>query len=297
MQMRAGVFMTVLLCLPGWLLGQQRGAETRPALRRVQDSADAAGERSTEANKRDGPDVWDAVFRAVALEVMPRSWEDTDDWGKQKRFTTGLRVWRDGLRIKTKRRRKDLNHGTWRRYSARLAQPKEFQLQVSDFRPAGDGHVAFDLAVTAPLRVSARQARWQRGVQLYSVHADVDAKMRLRLSCQTAVQLNTASLPPEVRLYPLVDDAQLRLVDFRLVRVSKVGGEIAAELGRAIDGRIERRIAAEDKQLTRKINDRLAARDEGIRLSLAALAGNNVRKLSELLQSASAERNRAAGAE
>ena len=55
----------------------------------------------------------------IILDNIPHQYEDKDDWGRQKQIVSGLKVWRDGLKIKTKRRRKNVNHGTWTRYTVK----------------------------------------------------------------------------------------------------------------------------------------------------------------------------------
>jgi hypothetical protein len=88
----------------------------------------------------------------------------------------------------------------------------------------------------------------------------------------TVIIIDTTSFPPAVVMKPSVSAARARLADFELHRVSKLGGDVAEELGRAARGRIERRIAAKDEKLTRKINEQLAKREDSLRLSWASLA-------------------------
>lgn len=217
-------------------------------------------------------DAFDALLRKLVLELLPKEYVDDDDWGKTHLFTTGWKVERDGLKIETHRRRESLNHGTWERYTVSLADDAKFDLQVKNRRGLEDARVAFDVELMLPLRVVARQAEWRRGVQLYSVHADAEMLVRVELECVTAIIIDTVSFPPAVVMKPEVSAARARLVDFELNRVSKVGGDVAEELGRAARGRIERRIAAKDEKLTRKINEQLAKREEAFRISWAALA-------------------------
>jgi hypothetical protein len=227
-------------------------------------------------------DPFDALLRKVALDLLPSEYIDDDDWGKTQEFVTGLDIERDGLRIETRRRRKQLNHGEWEHYAVTLADDTQFDLQVKNRRSLDDGRVAFDVHLMLPLQVIARQAQWRRGVQLYSVHADANMLVRVEVECVTAIIFDTASFPPAVVMKPSVTAARARLVDFELNRLSKIGGDVAEELGRAARGRIERRIAAKDEKLTRKINEQLAKREDALRLSWAALAETGWKQLIEL---------------
>ncbi len=217
-------------------------------------------------------DALDALLRKLVLELLPKEYVDDDDWGQTEEFITGLDIERDGLKIETRRRRKQLNHGTWERYEVSLTDSTKFDLQVKNLRTLEDARLAFDVHLQLPLRVVARQSQWRRGVQLYSVHADAEMLVRVEVQCVTAIIIDTASFPPAIVMKPTVSAARARLADFELHRVSKLGGDAAEELGRAARGRIERRIAAKDEKLTRKINEQLAQREEVMRLSWASLA-------------------------
>lgn len=228
-------------------------------------------------------DVLDELFEKIVLEVIPRHWEDRSDWGMTKEFTTGLKISRDGLRIKTKRRRKPLNHGSWEYVRVDLLHPERFVLNVHNVRSGEGGKINFDVEVVAPLLVVARRSKWQRGVQLYSVSAEADALVRLVLHCTTGMTVSV-KLPPSVALQPKITGAEIQLADFRLRRLSKIGGEIASELGRAARGRLERRLAREDDRLVQKINAKIADNQDKLNLSLALLAASQFRQLGDLLK-------------
>ena len=84
-------------------------------------------------------------LRDIIVAHLPDEYEDTRDWGGTKEVWDGLRVSLDGFKIKTKRRKKLANHGTWKRYRAWLIDPdRSLRITLSNFDEADDGHVALD---------------------------------------------------------------------------------------------------------------------------------------------------------
>ena len=69
--------------------------------------------------------------KGMVLLLLPQTYTDDDDWGRQKKIQSGLNVDLDGLKVKTSRRWKDVNHGTWQRVDATLVDPREhFDLKI-----------------------------------------------------------------------------------------------------------------------------------------------------------------------
>src|SRR5688572_26507402 len=76
----------------------------------------------------------------MSRHFLPLDYEDTRHWGKTKRVWDGLHVRREGLEIKTHRRWKDANHGTWTKYSVRAIDPQEkLQVTVANIRRLENG--------------------------------------------------------------------------------------------------------------------------------------------------------------
>jgi hypothetical protein len=74
-----------------------------------------------------------------------------------------------------------------------------------------------------------------------------------------------------VILDPVVREAELRLVDFRLDRVSQVGGSLAHELGQQARDRLDREVAKQSAKLPDKINRQIGKNRERLRLSVQDL--------------------------
>jgi hypothetical protein len=214
----------------------------------------------------------DAAARFVTSllrEHLPREYEDTRKWGGTKRMWDGLHVRLDGLQLRTKRRWKDANHGTWKMYRVWLLDPNEqLDLTVTNVRRQEDGSVAFDLHAGAGLGLLGRVAEWRRDVQLFSLSAEGTARVRLSLQCQAALRLDPRKLPPDLVLIPKVNAAALEIDAFHIDRVSKIGGDVAEEIGREIRRTLEDKLAEDGAGLAEKLNRQIAKNQDKLRLSL-----------------------------
>ncbi len=144
-------------------------------------------------------------------------------------------------------------------------------LEVLDVRPLPAGRVEVDVAVDAKLAVFARLSQWELGVQLISLSANAQAQTQLRVRFELGLKLDPTKLPPDVILDPVVREAELRLVDFRLDRVSQVGGSLAHELGQQARDLLDREVAKQSAKLPDKINRQIGKNRERLRLSVQDL--------------------------
>ncbi|MGE0759343.1 MAG: hypothetical protein AB7F89_26945 [Pirellulaceae bacterium] len=215
----------------------------------------------------------DDIARSLLLSHLPRSYENTRQWGGTRAIWNGLHVSRDGLQIKTKRRWKEVNHGTWTRYHAWLIDPEhQLRIRFANWRTTATRQVEFDLTLDARLGATGRVAEWNRGIQLYSFHADAEAVVQLQTTCQMALRFDAAQLPPAVQLVPRVTDARLTLQEFHLQRISNADGPLIHHLGDALRGDLEREVNERRDKLVEKLNRGLEKNSSHLRLSLPDLA-------------------------
>ncbi|MEM7452892.1 MAG: hypothetical protein AAF456_00930 [Planctomycetota bacterium] len=234
----------------------------QPAPRQLQNGG-------TSANQEDQVDINRLLTRLV-LDAMPPSYVDEDDWGGQEEVFDGWEVEREGLRIETRRKRKMVNHGTWKMYSAELINPEEeFQVEVVNLRRTDNGDTGFDVHFYAHLDLHARQSKWVRGVQLYSLSADGHARVKLVVSCEMGVAMDVTRFPPDMVFDPEVTSAEIIVEDFRIERVSKLGGEFAQQVSRQVRRILDDKIEEREERLVEKINEELEENSDKLRLSIA----------------------------
>jgi hypothetical protein len=212
------------------------------------------------------------LVNTIVRENLPADFESRDNWGHTTDVWAGVDIRREGLQIKTKRRKKQVNDGTWKLIRVRLIEPEtNLHLEVLDVRPLPAGRVEVDVAVDAKLAVFARLSQWELGVQLISLSANAQAQTQLRVRFELGLKLDPTKLPPDVILDPVVREAELRLVDFRLDRVSQVGGSLAHELGQQARDLLDREVAKQSAKLPDKINRQIGKNRERLRLSVQDL--------------------------
>lgn len=217
----------------------------------------------------DTPTQFQPLLVQLIMETVPHDYENTKKWGGTKEIVSGLNVKLDGWQVRTKRRRNDVNHGTWKRYHVTLVDPQEFfQLQLLNLREESPGVVAFELLVQARLQTYGRLQEWRRGVRLFSISADAIADVALKLDCRLSSKLDASHLPPDILLRPKVVAAEMRLKRFKLKHVSKADGPIVREFGDGIETLIRKELKKKNEKLVGKINRQIEKNEDELRISL-----------------------------
>lgn len=232
-----------------------------------------SGKRTAEKKSEDAANL-NALLKGLVLEEIPHTYQEWDDWGRQAEQFAGVGWRRDpGGKLETKRQWVKVNDGIWRMYSAELVDPANtFEVDLANLREQEPGVVAFELSFVASLNLRARQAQWIRGVQLYSFSAEGSARVRLTVGCTLGSQLDLGQLPPVIQLRPVVRSADLRLDEFRIDRVSKLGGEFAQQITAAARGELEEKLRQKSDDLVEKLNGQLKKNESKLRISLSDAA-------------------------
>ena len=164
---------------------------------------------------------------------------------------------KDG-RLHTKRRKKLVNHGTWDRYEVSLVDPENsFSVQLNNFQEDETDRVTFNVVITAKVNVAARQAKWVKGLQLYSISADGSAEVQLTIAASLGSRMDVSKFPPDLIFDPHIEDAKIELENFRIDRVSKAGGEFAQQITRLVRKKIDQKIAKKEDKLVQKLNAKI----------------------------------------
>ncbi|MCI0359900.1 MAG: hypothetical protein L0211_15595 [Planctomycetaceae bacterium] len=208
----------------------------------------------------------------LVREHLPHQYERKKNWGHTERRFTGVSVRLDDGRLKTHRKFDDVNDSRWTMYRVKLADPEEqFDVEVSRMEELEGGRVAMDLAAVARLDVFGRQSLWTRGVQVFSLSADADAKVRLTAHAEIATRLDPTVLPPDVHLAPTITSAKLEILDFRLRRISQAHGPLVRSLSHTVREALEDKLAEDNEKLVAKLNKSLAKQQGKLKLSLTEI--------------------------
>jgi len=199
---------------------------------------------------------------------LPPTYEDDKKWGKTKKVWNGVRLRREGFRLETESRIRTVNTGTWTRYQIKMVEPEQrVHVRFDRLEPLKDGRIRFRVSVECALDIFGRLSQWVRDVQIISLSANADATCRMTVEGTVGVKLNVFQFPPDVTIDPKVDVAQVELVDYRVRRISQVGGDLAKVLGKGLRSSIDRKLEDFNSKLVDKINKQLDKQREKLRFS------------------------------
>ena len=214
-------------------------------------------------------DEFQQLLTRLAREQLPDKYEKSKNWGKTTRVFAGWKVEQEGLKVETHRRYKEVNDGAWQKYSIHLLNPdKKFEVRVENLRQQENRPIC-DVTVVAAVRVSGRHAQWENGVQLVSIGAEADAKLRLRAELAIGMKLDPSKFPPDVYFEPRVTKADLDILEFKIRRISHFGGPVVKSLSSSVREVLEDKIADDRPKLVQKLNKSLAKQDSKLRFSAA----------------------------
>lgn len=217
----------------------------------------------------------DQLLTNLVLENLPHDYVDEKKWGRQSERWDGVDVkFKDG-KLRTHRRKKKVNHGTWKRYTAELMNPnEEFSVRVANMRQRPDASIAFDVECSAHVKLHARQSKWVKGVQLYSISADGHARMNLAVSIRLQTHLDITKFPPDLIFDPKATAADIEVEELRIDRVSKAGGEFAQQVTKGVRSVLDEKIAEKEQKIVEKINKEFREKKKSMRLSISDAAKN-----------------------
>jgi hypothetical protein len=216
----------------------------------------------------EAPESVQRLLTSLVIEAIPHEYEDTSKWGMKKEVFGGIKLRREGWRIETQRRRRKVNHGTWRRYHIRLVDPdKNLTVRVLNVADLGDGRLGCHVVVRARLDATARIAEWNRGIQLISLSTRGEADVRLRMTCAIGLTIDPSRLPPDVILSPEVTAADVSLRALRIRHISKARGPLAREAGDALRAILAGKIDEKEPKLVERINRQIAKHKNELRFS------------------------------
>lgn len=232
----------------------------------------------------------------MAVSKIPATYEGEKDWEKTKKLWAGVKVRREGLKIKTNRRWREVRHGRGIRYTLKFPQPVPHQpspikavvrevrrlapdqlvpnqqapIQPGSENAASSAQWAIDAQLETPVEFDARIERWNLGVQLFSVNVTGKMRVRLDMTSTLAFWSDFSEIPPALVIDPKVTDAHLRVEDVRVDRVSKIGGEVAEQWGEIVED-LARDVFLKDKneKWTSKLNKAIDKNRDDLRFSFS----------------------------
>jgi hypothetical protein len=215
---------------------------------------------------------------SLALRKMPRTFDGDKDWGDTKKLWAGVKIRRDGLKLKTHRRFREVEHGRWVKFQVTLpdataasaAAVTIHQVVPSIDETTGDQRWKIDSSIVTPMKFTARIQRWNLGVRVFSMTVTGEMRVQFNSSASVGFLADYAEIPPALVIDPRVDHAQLVLESFEVDRVSRIGGEVAEQWGEVMEEiLVDRFVKKQNDRLVSKLNKSIDKEREDLRLSLA----------------------------
>jgi hypothetical protein len=212
-------------------------------------------------------------IRGIILLLIPRTFDDSDDWGRETRVQSGLDIDFDDGRIRTNRRWKTVNHGSWLQGSGELLTPEDtLKLYATQLSTTDSNSKRYRIQTSAKLRMTGRQQQWNYGMRLWSISVDAIADVRLDAELEVGSQIVSSDTGPRLRFLPKITRAKAHLDDFSLRRISHSKGTVIREMGDWLKELIDLRIRKENRDLADRINQALQRKPE--RLEIPLTPGN-----------------------
>jgi hypothetical protein len=202
---------------------------------------------------------------------LPAKYEKSKNWGETKRVYAGIDIDNDGLKLKTHRRWREVRHGKWLKYSIDLKDPtlpKNLNIEVVRAEMQDNGRLRLELTIHSHVDIDARQERWNLGMQMYSLSMRGHAKLRMNLVADIGFHFDYTRVPPDVRIDPLVESANIELVDLEVDKISKLGSDIAGEIGDVVERILkDDYLPKQNAKLADKLNAQINRRRDKLRIS------------------------------
>jgi hypothetical protein len=216
----------------------------------------------------------------LVREQLPDNYEKRKNWGHTVRTFDGVSIRLVEGRLETRRKYKQANDGQWQHYRVQLKDPADrFDVKISNIRKLDSNVVGLEVTVLANLEVFGRESLWEHGVQLYSVSAEADARVRLWARVAVATHVDFTRFPPDVSLEPQVVEARFEIPDFRIRRIGALNGPVVRSLSHSIREAVEAKLAEDNIKLVAKLNRAIDKQEKKLTLSLADLAASKWRAL------------------
>jgi hypothetical protein len=209
------------------------------------------------------------TLRSLAVANLPDRYVDEKSWNKTDRRIDGVDVTFYRGKFETRRKWKEVNNGLWKRYEIELIDPvNRLQASVLDLRLDEQGTPRFRMSLRAPLIARGQTAQWALGVQVFSLGAEATAEVELVVDGSCRVLPAATAFGPTLRLDPHVDAAALTLHSFRLDRIGRAKGDVAEELGEALETVVRQRVEASGDRVAAKLNAAIEKRRDRLVLTL-----------------------------
>lgn len=207
-----------------------------------------------------------------AMKEIPQTIQGEKNWGDTKKVWAGIKVRRDGFKLKTHRRWRELEQGRWIKFDVAIpGKPPKVTIRnvIPQVDPKnGSRRWLIQSTLVAPMKFTARVQRWNLGVKLFSLTLTGDIEMRLRSATSVGFYADYRQIPPGLIIDPRVEHAQLVMDRFEVDRISKIGGDVAEGWGEVLqEVLIEHLVHQQNDRIVSKLNRAIEKERDDLKIS------------------------------
>ena len=206
----------------------------------------------------------------VALTILPQTISNNQNWGATREITTGLKMDLDGFRLRTKRNRKKVNHGSWRKLSAKSNSGKPYAV-ITQIKQVNSNKVSFVATFKSSLTASGEMQEWNRGVRYRTATAHGSAKVSLVAKCSLTWKAVAGTSPQIVQVYPGVESAQLKVNDYDGERLNRFFNPTVASLNSDLEAMVRNHVKKNTRGAAQKMNRHFKSRQGQLRMYFSDL--------------------------
>lgn len=211
-----------------------------------------------------------ALVEIALQENMEPEYIDDSKWGQTKTVFDGVKITGGGFFPRISKRKKQANHGTWKRYTVQIHDPQnDLSVEVHDLKVV-ENAIAFQTRVVADVTAKAELQQWNRDLRILALVAEADTTIRADFDCRIRVDLTTENIVfTKATFTPQVASAQLELVKFKLRRIGDLHGPLVRELGEELDDILRKRLREKQEKVRSKAERILAKQLDDSKLHIS----------------------------
>ena len=216
------------------------------------------------------------LIEAIVRAAVPKTFESRKHWDKRKEVFAGVKVRTDGLKVRISKRKEDVRHGFWRRYTVTLIDPhRTLKVRISDVKPLGGGQWTYNVTADVRANVDARFEQWNLGVKLLNGSTEADASLRVRAACSLAVSLEQDDEQGSVVVFsPDVKKVDLSLPNLDVKKFGELRGDTATDLFDGLEDVVEDLLQTQEGAVRKQAREEIAEHADRMRIPLGDVLGS-----------------------
>lgn len=210
------------------------------------------------------------LVRGVLVESVPEKIEENDNWGDTRARFSQLKLKTDGGKLRLETTSKEVKHGLWKQVVVVPTDPAQnLRFHIVEARSTGRNTVAFAVAASSPLKLTAKVERWRSGVKLFNFSTDADASIEMRIDGELSYEYRDIDGKNFLTFSPTINRVDLKLVEFDLRRLGPAEGQLVQNVGDMLSNPLADQLDRHEPKVAKKINDAITKRQDKLRLPMS----------------------------